>query len=91
MSRIWVSTDHAEEVTFAQEAFDLVEEKVGVGVAILPYGVCEEAPPSIRYFPISGIEPLNLVFLRRPDDGLAAEILDELAQALAEKKLECAC
>jgi DNA-binding transcriptional LysR family regulator len=79
----------AEEVTFAQEAFDFVEEKVGV--AILPYGVCEEAPPSIRYFPISGIEPLKLVFLRRPDDGLAAEILGELAEALAEKKLECAC
>jgi DNA-binding transcriptional LysR family regulator len=79
----------AEEVTSAQEAFDLVEEKVGV--AILPYGVCEEAPPFIRYFPISGIEPLRLVFLRRPDDGLAAEILDELAEALAEKKLEPAC
>lgn len=62
----------AEEVTSAQEAFDLVEERVGV--AILPYGVCEEAPPSIRYFPLSGIEPLELVFLRRHDDCLAAEI-----------------
>jgi len=79
----------AEEVTSAQEAFDLVEEKVGV--AILPYGVCEEAPSSVRYFPISGIEPVKLVFLRRPDDGMAAEILDELAEALNEKKLEDAC
>jgi DNA-binding transcriptional LysR family regulator len=79
----------AEEITSAQEAFDLVDEKVGV--AILPYGVCEEAPPSIRYFPISGMEPLNLVFVRRDDDGLAAEILEELAEALAEKKLEYAC
>jgi DNA-binding transcriptional LysR family regulator len=79
----------AEEVTSAQEAFDLVEEKVGV--AILPYGVCEEAAPSIRYFPILGIEPLKVVFLRRPDDGLVAEILDELTEALAEKNLGYAC
>ena len=79
----------AEAVTFAQEAFDLVEEKVGV--ATLPYGVCEEAPTSIRYFPISGIEPLEFVFLRRHDDGLAAEILEELAEALAGKKVERAC
>jgi DNA-binding transcriptional LysR family regulator len=79
----------AEEVTSAQEAFDLVEGKVGV--AILPHGVCEEAPPSIRYFPISGIEPLELVFTRRRDDSLAAEILEELAGALAEKNLEYAC
>ena len=41
----------AEEVTSAQEAFDLVEERVGF--AILPCGVCEEAPPSIRYFSLS--------------------------------------
>lgn len=75
----------AEEVTSAQEAFDLVEQKVGV--AILPYGVCEEAAPSIRYFPILRTEPLKVVFLRRHDDGLVAEILDELTEALAEKKL----
>jgi len=78
----------AEEVTSAQEAFDLVEEKVGV--AILPYGVCEEAPASIRYFPISGIEPLRLVFLRRHDDGMAAEILEELTEALEGKNVEYA-
>ena len=78
----------AEEVTSAQEAFDLVEEKVGV--AILPYGVCEEAPPSIRYFPVLGVEPLELVFLRRHDDGLAAEILEELAGALDDKNVEYA-
>jgi DNA-binding transcriptional LysR family regulator len=79
----------AEEVTSAQEAFDLVEEKVGV--AILPQGVCEEALPSIRYFPISGIEPLRLVFIRRHDDSLAEEILEELAGALDKKNLEYAC
>jgi DNA-binding transcriptional LysR family regulator len=79
----------AEEVTFAQEAFALVEERVGV--AILPHGVCEEAPPSIQYFPISGIEPLELVFIRRRDDSLAAEILEELAGALDERNLEYAC
>ena len=58
--------------------------------AILPYGVCEEAPPSIRYFPISGAEPLELVFLRRHDHGLAAEILEELAGALDDKNVEYA-
>ena len=79
----------AEEVTSAPEAFDLVEEKIGV--AILPFGVCEEAPPSTQYFPISELEPLQLVFLRRHDDCLAAEILEELGGTLAEKNLEYAC
>ena len=79
----------AEEVTSAQEAFDLVVEKVGV--AILPCGACEEAPPSIQYFPISGIEPLDLVFIRRRDDSLAAGVMEELADGLDEKNLKYAC
>jgi hypothetical protein len=35
----------------------------------------------------SGISRFQLVFLRRHDDGLVAEILDELTEALAEKRL----
>lgn len=76
----------AEEVTSAQEAFDLVEGNVGV--AILPHGVCEEAPASIQYYPIAGMDPLQLAFLYRHDDFFASEILEELADLSDEKNLK---
>jgi len=78
----------AEEVTSAQEAFDLVEGNVGV--AILPHGSCEEAPASLQYYPISGIHPLRLAFLYRPEDLFASEVLGELKHLSDEKALKCA-
>jgi DNA-binding transcriptional LysR family regulator len=78
----------ADEVTSTQEAFDLVEGNVGV--AILPYGVCEEAPSTIQYYPISEMEPLKLSFLYRREDSFASSILEELADLSDEKTLKCA-
>jgi DNA-binding transcriptional LysR family regulator len=78
----------AEEVSSPQEAFDLVLD--GVGVAILPFGVCAEAPPELQYFPIDGLEPLPLIFMYRREDFHRAEILGELADLLREKRLEYA-
>jgi DNA-binding transcriptional LysR family regulator len=79
----------AEEVTSPQEAFDLVRE--GVGLAILPFGVCSEAPPSeFNYFPIGGLDPLSVIFMYRRKDLHRAEILGELADLLREKGLEYA-
>jgi DNA-binding transcriptional LysR family regulator len=78
----------AEEVASPQQAFDLVQD--GVGLAILPFGVCSEAPAEIKYFPISGLDPLPLSFMYRRDDFHRAEILGELADLLQEKSLEYA-
>lgn len=78
----------AEEVTSPQEAFDLVEGNVGV--AILPHGVCVEAPASIQYYPIAGMEPLLLAFLYRREDFFASEVLEELEDLSDEKALKCA-
>ena len=75
----------AEEVTSPQQAFDLVQD--GVGLSILPFGVCAEAPTEIKYFPISGLDPLPLIFLYRSEDLHRAEILGELADLLREKSL----
>jgi DNA-binding transcriptional LysR family regulator len=78
----------AEEVTSVQEAFDLVEGNVGV--AILPQGTCEEAPSTIQFYPITGMDPLQLAFLYRREDFFASELLEELADLSDENKLKCA-
>jgi DNA-binding transcriptional LysR family regulator len=78
----------AEEVSSPHQAFDLVRD--GVGVAILPFGVCAEAPPELQYFPISGLEPLPLFFLYRREDFHRAEILSELGDMLQEKSFDYA-
>jgi DNA-binding transcriptional LysR family regulator len=78
----------AEEVTSPQQAFDLVQD--GVGLAILPFGVCAEAPAGSRYFPISGLDRLTLIFLYRSQELHRAEILGELADMLQKKCLEYA-
>lgn len=78
----------AEEVTSPQQAFDLVQD--GVGLAVLPFGVCAEALTEGKYFPISGLDPLVLVFLYRSEDLQRAEILGEFADLLGKRCLECA-
>jgi hypothetical protein len=79
----------AEEVTSPQQAFDLVQD--GVRLAVLPFGVCSEAPTEIKYFPISGLDPLPVIFMHRRENFSRAEILGELADLLREKRLEYAC
>ena len=78
----------AEEVTHPMEAFDLVRNSVGV--AILPFGACAEAPDDMQYFPICGVDFLSLVFLYRHKDTMAREILEELADRLRENGFQFA-
>ena len=78
----------AEEVTHPMEAFDLVRNSVGV--AILPFGACAEAPDDMQYFPIYGVDFLSLVFLYRHKDTMAREILEELADRLRENSFQFA-
>jgi hypothetical protein len=68
-----------EEATSAQEAFDLVQD--GVGVAILPSGICEEMPPTLHSTPIIGIESLQLAFIYRRGSSKAT---DRFARAIAD-------
>lgn len=76
----------AEEVTSPQQAFDLAQD--GVGLAVLPFGVCLEAPADLKYFPISGLDPLRLMFIYRGEDSHRAEILAELAEMLRDKNVD---
>jgi len=78
----------AEEVTHPMEAFDLVRNSVGV--AILPFEACAEAPDDMQYFPICGVDFLSLVFLYRHKDTMAREILEELADRLRENGFQFA-
>jgi DNA-binding transcriptional LysR family regulator len=75
-----------EEVNSAQEAFDLVQD--GIGIAILPEGACENKVPALRCFPIVGIEPLQLVFVyRREGDQNTRKIVSEIAESLQRTSL----
>jgi DNA-binding transcriptional LysR family regulator len=72
-----------EEATSAQEAFDLAQD--GVGVAILPSGICEEMPSTLQSTPIIGIDALQLAFIyrrgsSRATDRLARKIADSSSQ-----------
>ena len=78
----------AEEVTHPMEAFDLVRNSVGV--AILPFEACAEAPDDMQYFPICGVDFLSLVFLYRHKDTMAREILEELSDRLRENGFQFA-
>jgi DNA-binding transcriptional LysR family regulator len=78
----------AEEVTSPQQAFELVED--GVGLAVLPFGVCAESPPGVNCFPISELDPLPLVFMYRRENSHHAEILGDLADLLQKKCFEYA-
>jgi DNA-binding transcriptional LysR family regulator len=77
----------AEEATSTQEVFDLVQD--GVGIAIVPGGICEGMPPTLQCSPILGIEALRLVFLyRRRGSQTAQGIVSEIANSLRHAYLE---
>ena len=76
-----------EEATSLQEAFDLVQD--GVGIAIVPGGICDGTPPALRCSPILGIEPLQLVFIHRcAGSQTAHRIVGEIADSLRRASLE---
>ena len=72
-----------EEATTAREAFDLVQD--GVGVAILPSGICEEMPVTLQSTPIIGIDALQLAFIYRHGSSRAA---DRLARKIGDSSRE---
>ncbi len=77
----------AAEATSMQELFDLVQD--GVGIAIVPDGICEGMPPALQYSPIHGIEALRLVFLyRRGGSPATQRIVSEIANSLRRAFLE---
>jgi DNA-binding transcriptional LysR family regulator len=60
-----------EEVTSAQEAIDLVQE--GVGIALLPEGVCRNGVQDVSVMPIRDLKPLELVLIHRNNCSPIAE------------------
>jgi DNA-binding transcriptional LysR family regulator len=71
----------AAEARDASEAFNLVQD--GVGVAIVPRGVCQDAPRDLRRSPIDGIEPLQLILAcRRRTPYRVQKIVSEIASSL---------
>lgn len=77
----------AEEATSPQEAFDLVQD--GVGIAIVPHGICDEIPTALQCSPIHGIEPLRLVLVYwRGASKMAQKIAREIAESLQRTNSE---
>jgi DNA-binding transcriptional LysR family regulator len=60
-----------EEVTSTQEATDLVQE--GVGIALLPEGVCRNETQDVCVIPIRDLKPLELVLVYRSNCSPIAE------------------
>ena len=60
-----------EEVTSTQEATDLVQE--GVGIALLPEGVCRNDTQDVCVIPIRDLKPLELVLVYRSNCSPIAE------------------
>lgn len=70
-----------EEVTSANEAFDLVLQ--GIGGAILPQGICQDLPRTLRCIPIRSFKPLEIVFVYRTDnDEVTQRIVSDITQRL---------
>lgn len=70
-----------EAVASAQEAFDLVQE--GVGIALLPQSICRSGFQDICSVPIRDLEPIELVLAYRGDSPpLAQRIALGIADAL---------
>ncbi len=77
-----------EAVASAQEAFDLVQE--GVGIALLPQSICRSGFQDICSMPIRDLEPIELVLAYRGDSPpLAQRILPTRAPVLFEASGKC--
>jgi DNA-binding transcriptional LysR family regulator len=64
------------EVTSPNEAFDLVSS--GIGMVLLPEGVCDNLPPGVRAIRITDVSPLETVLIHGPNNS-------ELPRHFAEK------
>jgi len=79
----------AAEASSPSEAFSLVQD--GVGIAIVPRGVCGDAPGDLQCSPIRGLEPLLLVITyRRGVSYRVQKMIADLARALGGADLAIA-
>jgi DNA-binding transcriptional LysR family regulator len=70
-----------EEVSSADNAFDLVQD--GVGICILPGDACEGLPADLQSSPITNLKSLELVFAyRREAPGQVQTVIAEISRAL---------
>ncbi len=76
----------AAEASDASEAFNLVQD--GLGVAILPRGICQDAPRELRRSLIDGIDALQLILTcRRRAPYRVQKIVSEIAGSLRRADL----
>ena len=73
----------AAEASTPPEAFNLVQD--GIGIAVVPGGVCADAAPNLERALIGGIDPLELIFTWRSGASyrvqkMIAEIVRELGR-----------
>jgi DNA-binding transcriptional LysR family regulator len=79
----------AAEASGSLEAFNLVQN--GVGIAIMPDGVCGEIPRNLECSPIGGIEPLELIIVWRPGvSHRVQKIVTEIVNGLRRTNLAIA-
>jgi DNA-binding transcriptional LysR family regulator len=72
------------EVTSPSEACDLVRS--GVGIALLPQGVCEELPEGVAVLGIYDIAPLQRVLVyRREDREFATALVKNILRELEDR------
>lgn len=64
------------EVTSPNEAFDLVRN--GIGMVLVPEGVCDNLPPGVRAIRITDVSPLETVLVHGPHNS-------ELPRQFAER------
>lgn len=71
------------EVTSPNEAFDLVRQ--GIGMVLLPEGVCDKLPPGVRAIRIADVSPLEIVLVHGPQNSeLPRHIAERLRLAISK-------
>ena len=76
----------AAEASTPAEAFNLVQD--GVGVAVVPGGFCDDVDVALQCAPIGGLEPLQLIITYRCEASLRTQkMIVEIARELDPKNL----
>ncbi len=71
------------EVTSPHEAFDLVHS--GLGMILLPEGVCDNLPPGVEGIRIADVSPLETVLVHRPHDSeLPKHFAERIRSAISQ-------
>jgi DNA-binding transcriptional LysR family regulator len=79
----------AAEASTPPEAFNLVQD--GVGIAVMPGGVCADASPNLVCAPIGGIDALEIILTWRSDVSYRVQkMVTEIGSELRRLNLEIA-